>query len=292
MKFIYVDESGGTSTQQSDVFVMFGFMVDAYRLRKTTSKFDHLLHEIYHQNTSWVKAANKQNLADFKTNAFINGKRGWSSITLDKRKKFLEEICKLIIEKGKGHKIFGIALSFKSFNAAVSANHGYPFKKDFWVGAAMFIACLIQRNNRDIKDNKGHTVVIIDDNPRKMAKLSQQLYEGNNWFLKLCKKPSSKKNFGQRQQITTDQFDQIINTPFGINSKHSSLIQVSDMICYIYRRHLELQSISRREKWPNERKYFADLVAVLEPHRQKFGRSINEPCYNFYQAARNPEWNL
>jgi hypothetical protein len=41
MKFIYVDESGGST--QSDVFVMTGLLVDAYRLRKYTAEFDKMI---------------------------------------------------------------------------------------------------------------------------------------------------------------------------------------------------------------------------------------------------------
>ena len=40
MKFIYMDESGGRGRDRSDVFVMCGIMVDAYKLRKNTELFD------------------------------------------------------------------------------------------------------------------------------------------------------------------------------------------------------------------------------------------------------------
>ena len=41
MKFAYIDESG--STDEGDVFVMSGLLIDAYRLRKYTSRFDQQL---------------------------------------------------------------------------------------------------------------------------------------------------------------------------------------------------------------------------------------------------------
>jgi hypothetical protein len=43
MKFSYVDESGDES--QGDVFVMVGVLIDAYRLRKYTAKFDKMIVE-------------------------------------------------------------------------------------------------------------------------------------------------------------------------------------------------------------------------------------------------------
>ena len=48
MKFIYVDESGGRD--QSDVFVMVGLLVDAYRLRRKTTDFDELLKDLLHRH--------------------------------------------------------------------------------------------------------------------------------------------------------------------------------------------------------------------------------------------------
>jgi Protein of unknown function (DUF3800) len=41
MKFAYVDESG--DKPQSDVFVMAGVLIDAYKLRKHTVKFDKII---------------------------------------------------------------------------------------------------------------------------------------------------------------------------------------------------------------------------------------------------------
>jgi len=41
MKFTYVDESGGRD--HTDVFVMVGLLIDAYRLRKYTSQFDTMI---------------------------------------------------------------------------------------------------------------------------------------------------------------------------------------------------------------------------------------------------------
>ena len=59
MKFIYVDESGGRD--QSDVFTMFGLMVDAYKLRKKTEDFDEMLKGIFKGLPGQRPAARTQN---------------------------------------------------------------------------------------------------------------------------------------------------------------------------------------------------------------------------------------
>jgi hypothetical protein len=64
MKFIYIDESG--ARDQSDVFVMCGLMVDAYKLRKKTEDFDRRLEELF--------ALHPGNRTNFKASRFMNGK--------------------------------------------------------------------------------------------------------------------------------------------------------------------------------------------------------------------------
>jgi len=63
-----------------------------------------------------------------------------------------------------------------------------------------------------------------------------------------------------------DRFDQIINTAFAIKSHHSSLVQVADAICYVYRRHLELAS--QAEAWAGEKAYIrASLISSILTER-------------------------
>ena len=70
MKFASVDESGGRD--QSDVFVMVGLLIDAYRLRKTMANFDQQLKALF--------ARHPDHPAELKTKAFINGSGNWNSV--------------------------------------------------------------------------------------------------------------------------------------------------------------------------------------------------------------------
>ena len=72
MKFIYVDESGAAG--DSDVFVMCGLMVDAYKLRKKTADFDKMLADFL--------AKHPGSSTELKTSRFINGKGGVLKTTL------------------------------------------------------------------------------------------------------------------------------------------------------------------------------------------------------------------
>ena len=279
MKFIYIDESG--SGDEGDVFVMCGLMVDAYKLRKKTADFDQMLGVFLDKHPGAG--------TELKTKRFINGKGGWREIEAEERKAFLTEICQLAV--ANGGKLFGIGLSFNALDAAKNAGHGHPFGDSYWLAAGMFTSSLVQKKMQKEKNSKGLTVAIMDDNKAEMPRLSDGLYQADLWYDGLYQVKESR----YRKPIWVprtdgDRFDQIINTAFAIKSDHSSLVQVADAICYVYRRHLELKSVA--EVWPGEQGYYQGLVNILEPQREKLGQTPNEPCVSFYKAARHPEWAL
>lgn len=279
MKFIYIDESGDRG--QGDVFVMAGLMVDAYKLRKKTEDFDRHLGALF--------ALHPGNCSDFKTSRFINGKGGWREVDAAERKAFLRTVCELAV--GNGGKVFGYALSYAAFDVAAAAGHAQPFGTNYWLASAMFTASLVQKKMQGVKNSKGLTVVIMDDNKSEMPKLSDGLYQGDAWFDGLYQTQHQKR--GRTvwlERSTKDRFDHIINTAFAIKSDHSSMVQVADAISYVYRRHLELQAVA--EAWAGEKDYYAELVAVLEPARQTLGRCPDAPCVKFYKAAQHGGWKL
>lgn len=279
MKFIYVDESG--ALDQGDVFIMCGLMVDAYKLRKKTEEFDRLLEAVF--------ANHEGNRSDFKTSRFINGKGGWSAVEPTERKAFLKRVCELAVDNGG--KVFGIGLSFAAFDAAAGNDHGQPFNANYWLASAMFTVCLVQKKMQGVKNSKGLTVVIMDDNKTEMPKLSDELYKGNPWFDGLYQVRGKKRGKAVWLDRTKkNRFDHIINTAFAIKSDHSSMVQVADAISYVYRRHFELKSVA--EAWVGEKDYYAELVAILEPARETLGQCPDAPCVKFYKAAKHPEWKL
>lgn len=279
MKFIYVDESGAAG--DSDVFVMCGLMVDAYKLRKKTADLDKMLAKFL--------AKHPGSSTELKTSKFINGKGGWSKIAPAERKDFLTDICKLAVTNGG--KLFGIGFSFGALEAARAAGHGHPFAESYWLAGGMFTCALVQKKMQGVKNSKGLTVVIMDDNKFEMPQLSDGLYEADAWYDGLYQLRGSKR--GKKIWLArnkSDRFDHIVNTAFAIKSHHSSLVQVADAICYVYRRHLELNTAD--EAWPGEAAYYESLVDILEPQREKLGQSPEAPCVAFYKAAKHPEWAM
>jgi hypothetical protein len=278
MKFTYVDESGDQG--QSDVFVMAGVLIDAYRLRKYTVKFDGMIGAFLAKHPGTPK--------ELKTKNFINGDGGWSKVDPEERKKFLSEICSVAVECSK---VFGVAFSFKQFNDAANGSHGQPFGGDHWLGAALFVAAVVQKKMQIERGNKGLTVLICDDNKQGMSSLANAHYDSNSWFDPIYQVSMRKRGETVWKQVSDDErFDQIVNCAFAIKSQHSSLVQVADAACYVYRRHLELKSDA--EAWPGEKRYFEGLAERLDSKREGLGRNPGGPCVDFYKAACHSEWAL
>jgi hypothetical protein len=276
MKFAYVDESGNQS--QSDVFVMVGIVIDAYRLRKYTAKFDEMITQFLKRHPGSPQ--------ELKTKAFINGAGGWSQVDAADRKKFLGQICDLAAECAR---IFGVAFSLAKFKQV--AESGQTPVKSYWLSAAMFVSGLVQKKMQSEAKNKGLTVLICDDNKQEMANLADELHAANPWFDPLYQISTRSGGVTIWKDVPDGgRFDQIVNCAFAIKSHQSSLIQVADAVAYIYRRHLELQN--EKEAWKAEKDYFSGLVSKLEGRRERLGHTPGGPCIDFYEAACHTEWKL
>jgi len=270
MKFLYVDESG--SSAEGDIFVMAGLMIDAYKLRKHTENLDSNI-------TMFLsKYPNKKTPKELKTKALINGKGHWGGVCPGVRKEFLRSICRITVECSA---IYAISISFDCFEEKKTA---FPINSH-WLATSMYISSLVQKKMKKIPNNKGLTVLIFDDNKREMPKLSEQLYKKNPWFDGLY------KSSGRSQTTAEERFDQIINTAFSINSEHSSFIQAADAVSYIYRRNLELGS-GCHEEYSGEKRFYDDLVSILDEKREKIGRVQTCDCVSFYRDIKHRLWEL
>ncbi|QDP20021.1 DUF3800 domain-containing protein [Sphingomonas xanthus] len=277
MKFAYVDESGDQA--QSDIFVMVGFLVDAYRLRRITADFDELLRGFLAQHPNHP--------VELKTKAVINGNGGWSNVDAQDRKNFLTSVCNLAAQDGK---LFVSAISFQRFNANLPEGP-HPTLRSYWHAAGMYVAGLIQKKHQDDPANKGLTVLVMDDNKMEMANLSDAIYAPFPWFDCLYQRRRLKKRKVTWVPRTADnRYDHIVNTAFAIKSTHSSLVQVSDALSYVFRRHLELQT--QNEAYQGEAAYYLSLVNVLNPRCEKLGQGPDCDARNFYRAIAPEGWAI
>jgi hypothetical protein len=155
----------------------------------------------------------------------------------------------------------------------------------------MYLCALIQKKVQKEKNSKGLSVLIFDDNKQDMPKLSDGLYDCNEWYDDLYALPTTSKGNTVWKVEPSKRFDHIINTAFAIKSEHSSLIQVADIISYIYRRHLEL--CTSGEKYDGEKQLYEDWVNKLDAKREKIGRTPpRSKTTKFYEDIRHAHWKM
>ena len=278
MKFAYIDESG--CKDHDEIFVMAGVLIDAYKLRKATAEFDQKLKDLRRQHPS------KPN--DFKASRIINGKGGWSKVCPRERKQFFTDIVNHVVAVGH---IYAFALSFERFEKATQSIDALPSNQDHhWVACSMYLSSLIQKKVQKEKKSKGLSVLIFDDNKQHMPKLSNGLYDCNKWYddLYAVKKTSKNKIVWK---LKGERFDHIINSAFAIKSEHSSLVQVADIISYIYRRFLEL--CNSNEAYEGEKQLYEDWVNHLDTKREKIGHVPKDSeTIKFYKDVCHPNWEM
>lgn len=277
MKFCYVDESGDET--QSDVFTMVGFLIDAYRWRRITRDFDALV--------LGIRAEHPKNPSEIKTKNLLNGSKGWNKVDPDIRKTFVREACDLVVNDGQ---LYASALSFEKLRAK-GLNSRHPTRGTYWHAASMYLASLIQKNMQKVAGNKGLTVLIMDDNQAGMPALSDAIYAADPWFDGLYQLRSTKRGKSVWIPRTQDnRLEQIVNTAFAIKSDHSSLIQIADVLAYVYRRHLEV--LAAGEGWPGEADFISELFDLLETKRKKLGQHPDCDAAAFYKGIVPDGWNI
>jgi len=129
----------------------------------------------------------------------------------------------------------------------------------------------------------------MDDNKMEMANLSDAIYAPDSWFDGLYQRRKLKKGkVTWLPRSADDRFDHIVNTAFAIKSHHSSLVQVSDALSYVFRRSLELET--ENEAYAGEAAYYAGLVNVLSPRRERFGQGPDCEAREFYRIIAPESW--
>ena len=223
---------------------------------------------------------------ELKTSKFINGGAGWSKVSHEQRKKFINEMFDIVTKYGK---IYAFALSFDKFERIVKQTSDLPdHQENYWVAAAMYISANIQKINQKISRNKGLTVLIFDDNRKGMSHLSDALHTPSEWYDDLYAIRSSKHS----TVATNNRFNRIVNTAFAIKSEHSSLVQVADCASYVYRRDLELKN-GESPKYEGEKKLYKDWVEKLNSRKEKLGHCpTKSETVNFYKNICPDNWEI
>lgn len=160
MKICYVDESGN-SPKDDPCLVMVGILVDAYRLNRTREEFIDIFDEI--------QSLFEENLRELKGSKMIFGRDRWRKVDPEVRKRIAGYLCNWIADRK--HYLALSAIDRGKLKEDKTAD--VPNQcRDEWLAGGLHIALQIQKANQGQGKNKGHTVLIFDDNKAKADTLS------------------------------------------------------------------------------------------------------------------------
>ena len=236
----------------------------------------------------------------------MGGKRGGGGqkFNEEKRKEILEELCGKAISKSMG--LFGIVLSLEKVKLQKEQTEIASERSIAWHRGGMFMCSIIQKSMQETGKGDEHAFVIFDGN-NKVWKLSENMQEEGEWCDRINMQEKAgkwydsiyqEKNHDNGRKIWTprskpDRFDRIVNrTAFSVNSKQSSLIQVSDAICYVYRRHFELMRENETEVFKDEQDFYDGLFGILEKKRHRLGDTQDADCIRYFNAAKHDSFEL
>lgn len=236
MKFCYLDESG---TGDEPYAVMVGVIADAQRMHITKEEWAKLL--------ELLSELAKKPIPEFHARDFYSGKGPWYGFDGDIRSQITSAIFNWL--KERNHKIVYSAVDKAKFRSNFNKE---PYAKEvssLWCFMALHICLAIQKHFQVIKYRKGNTVLIFDNEEQ----------ESDN-FINIIRTPPEWTETYYKRDKNQDRFDQIIDVPYFVDSRHVGLIQIADLLSYFLRKHIELQMGAVQPSYPNEHKLIEGWV--------------------------------
>jgi len=228
MKFCYIDESGMGEERYA---TMVGIVVDGQRMAPTKSEWIVLL--------DVLSAICGRDVEELHTNEFYRGNGIWRGMDGEQRTKIIGEIIAWF-ENRKHHVVYSV-VDREVYDRLHSDDSRIAQVGSVWRLLALHITLAIQKRYQAEKGNKGHTVLVFDN---------RELDKGD--FTKIILKPPEWTDSYYSRGNKQGRLDTIIDVPHFVDSKHVGLIQVADLLSYLLRQHIELQSKFRPEKYNNE----------------------------------------
>jgi hypothetical protein len=160
MKFCYANEI--CDDRGETIQVMVGIVADAQRLNRSRVEFS----EIF----ALVEGAYLEALKELKGSRIFYGRGGWRDVLPEIRKAVFRLFCEWIGERK--HSLALSAIDIGRFNARLPDNYPDPLR-DLWVAGAVHVALQLRKLHQTLKKNKGHTVLIFDENKVKADRLNE-----------------------------------------------------------------------------------------------------------------------
>lgn len=213
MYFCYVDETG--MDEDTDVIVTAGIVIDAAsRLVKATREWTEMLESL-------LASVGGGGMSELKTSRLYEGLGKWRSLPGNRH----EEIDGLVSWFCEGR--------YKLAIGAVDKTQDIPPElvgmTSHELLAAFHVALQLQKDLQAKRRNKGVTFLVMDQSKIE-GKLVDLISDPPSW---------SDGYYGRGKKAAP--FGILIHTPFYVKSEHIALVQLADLIAYIYRKFVDVQ---------------------------------------------------
>lgn len=239
MKFCYCDESG---LQDKDpCFIAVGIVIDAARLNRTKEAFGDIFDKI--------QALFPEQLRELKASKLLLGRDRWRNVHPGIRKTICESLCNWICDRK--HDLIVTAIDRARY-AETRATVPEELQRSVWVAGMTHLALQLQKLHQNERNNKGRTLLIIDDNKQFADHLAEVLWSPPAW--------TDSYYARSRKQ---EQLDQIIDSAFAVKSHHAGMVQIADLFALVFRRYAEIKDYKSPEQWDGELDFVGKLVETL-----------------------------
>ena len=282
MYICYIDESGHCGKKfnsEQPVEVLCGIITDLTKWNKTHDDL---------QNMVDTTRKHKIDISEFKGSDIYGGRDEWRSIDPKVRDKVYQFLINWMDKRYV--KISLCPIDSKSFFGLKNEGNEFAnlFKYPYEAGAFNVILS-IQREKKGIKQNKGKTFIVLDEQSGHDENLIS-IFEGGMSFTDSYTGYKTKP----RARIQPRRLNQIIDIPFFSKSHLAALIQPADFTVYIATRYLLLKAYGFKEKYDGESEKIETLYSKIMGNLIK-PTSIDPPGMDglcqFYRDVRPSNWS-
>ena len=214
MYLCYVDETGIDG--DSPAVVTAGILVDAgSRLVKTNREWLDLL--------GGLLTAAGAKMQELKSSKMYEGTGRWKRLDGDERHDRIEQLLDWLVERKHG-----IALAAVENDRAIDTDL-LPEAHSRELLSAFHVALQVQRHQGKRAVNKGATLLVMDDS-KVSGRLANLLEQPPAW---------SDDYYGRTAKA--DPFDRLVHTPFWVQSDRIELVQLADLVAFVYGRYVQVE---------------------------------------------------
>ena len=231
MHFFYLDETGCTAADlnaaQQPIFVLGGLSVDAKRWRKTTELFEKLISDF--------SLANNINIDELHASELLNSKGKYQNISREKINKFISDCLSIIVSQK--HPIHFVAIDKKRLGLASRGDPKILNTNIPYLLAFNYLVGYVEKYTKECLGSTARAMMIIDEKEIFLSQISEIV------------------NFKRNNPVKTRRLKWLVELTYAVDSKRNPMIQLSDLVIFLVRKFIELDS-GYRDNWPIEAKSF------------------------------------